>query len=730
MAMSAIEEVKELSVGIGSDIPQVDPALDAYGYAHFAQLVAKAIVTTPSPHGLVMAIHGQWGAGKSSLLNFVKHYLQGMPVESRPVVIDFNPWWFDDRAQLASQFLAQFKAKLGLETKLIRDLGDMLADYSDSIGKAIAYSTGIPWLDKVANILRLLKRKKKDVPALKAEISKALEEGTQRYLVVIDDIDRLTPAEIREVFKVVKALADFPNVIYILSFDREVVAEALSHTTGQDGEAYLEKIVQVPFVLPAISREKLQRKLFADLDKLVDGADLALFDQAYWGNIFVEGMAPLITKPRDIVRYVNALSVTFPALRNEVNIADFLTLEFLRVQLPGLYNTIRENPQKFTGLSDKGIHSGDRREELEFHQAWANEINEGIRPGIQSMLERIFPRLDNMGRGTEFLSKWRRLRRAASPEVFQNYFAFTIDADQLSRRAIIVFIDELSDQEQTQRTILAAIEDKRADGSSKAKDYLANLLDFEDEIDSTRAANLLRVIGQIADQLILRSDETGGFFSIRSSWRILWVMQHALARIPVEERDAILISAFKEGRALTFLCAAILAIQSTHEKPVEYGPAAVLTKIKPEAVEELKQIALARIKEATAANRLIDVPELPSVLIRWRDWGDPSEPQEWADGLISDKNSLIRLLVAFLSESRSTVMGDPVGRIKHSLNLKLLAEFIDLEKAAALLGQPGEEEQTDEESRLAIRTFSQQYLLFKEGSDPDNPFNQLVGNQD
>jgi hypothetical protein len=47
----------------------------------------------------------------------------------------------DDRAHLASQFLAKFESKLGLETKLVRDWGHLLADYSESIGKAIVSST-------------------------------------------------------------------------------------------------------------------------------------------------------------------------------------------------------------------------------------------------------------------------------------------------------------------------------------------------------------------------------------------------------------------------------------------------------------------------------------------------------------------------------------------------------------------------------------------------------------
>lgn len=62
-------------------------------------------------------------------------------------------------------------------------------------------------------ILKLLNRKPQDVPKLKGEIAAALKNGKRRFLIVIDDIDRLTPDEIREVFKVVKALADFPNIV-------------------------------------------------------------------------------------------------------------------------------------------------------------------------------------------------------------------------------------------------------------------------------------------------------------------------------------------------------------------------------------------------------------------------------------------------------------------------------------------------------------------------------------
>lgn len=258
-----VSDNTEREVTLGSDSPQVDPAQDAFGYAGFARRIAHAVQQTPSPQGLVMAIHGSWGSGKSSLLNFVKHNLAQAEDNGRVAVIDFNPWWFDDRNQLAAQFLAQFKSQLPHESKYLRDIGDLMSDYSGALGKVISVGFGTPFFDvPIGGLLKLLKRQPKSVPKLKAELAIALDKANQRFLFVIDDIDRLTPDEIRELFKVIKALADFPNVIYLLSFDRDVVAQALNTSLDVDGEAYLEKIVQVPFSLPAIDRLRLRKKFF------------------------------------------------------------------------------------------------------------------------------------------------------------------------------------------------------------------------------------------------------------------------------------------------------------------------------------------------------------------------------------------------------------------------------------------------------------------------------------
>ncbi len=86
-------------------------------------------------------------------------------------------------------------------------------------------------------------------------------------MVIIDDIDRLTAAEIRQIFQLVKLSARFPYVVYVLAFDRDAVAEALSELGVTSGEEYLEKIVQVSFDLPPISEQTMTLMISETLRK-------------------------------------------------------------------------------------------------------------------------------------------------------------------------------------------------------------------------------------------------------------------------------------------------------------------------------------------------------------------------------------------------------------------------------------------------------------------------------
>ena len=59
----------------GDDTPKNKPGDDRLNYASFARRVADAIVGLDAPGGYVIGIHGEWGSGKSTALNFVADYL-------------------------------------------------------------------------------------------------------------------------------------------------------------------------------------------------------------------------------------------------------------------------------------------------------------------------------------------------------------------------------------------------------------------------------------------------------------------------------------------------------------------------------------------------------------------------------------------------------------------------------------------------------------------------------
>ena len=274
---------------LSADLPSSDPKDDLFGHAPFAKNLAESILRYQSSDGLVLALYGPWGSGKSTVLNYVGYYLDQIREENRPVVVTFNPWWFSGQENLARAFLGQLQAVLPSKSEKFKKLGDLLGDFAEGIGGLIDLSgmTG-GVAGKLGRLVGMVtKQKPKDVPALKSEISKILKEAGKRILIVVDDIDRLTPDETRQLFTVIKALADFPNVIYLLAFDREVAANAIRQQSGLPGEHYLEKIIQVPFELPAIDRVALRVRSFQNAStKSLLTHRTNYSSRSYWTNVY------------------------------------------------------------------------------------------------------------------------------------------------------------------------------------------------------------------------------------------------------------------------------------------------------------------------------------------------------------------------------------------------------------------------------------------------------------
>ncbi|MDO3523975.1 P-loop NTPase fold protein [Ralstonia pseudosolanacearum] len=70
---------------LSSDRPSTDPAQDLFGHAPFAKTLAKAIRGYRGSDGIVLALYGPWGSGKSTVLAYIEHELEQGPEATRDV---------------------------------------------------------------------------------------------------------------------------------------------------------------------------------------------------------------------------------------------------------------------------------------------------------------------------------------------------------------------------------------------------------------------------------------------------------------------------------------------------------------------------------------------------------------------------------------------------------------------------------------------------------------------
>lgn len=647
-----------LSVTLGkamrADRPCTLPSQDRFGFVPTARAIARTLRQAPAPTGLVLHIDGLWGSGKSSMLGLVEHVLKSeSETGDSPVLqVRFNPWWFADHEHLAHQFLEEFRKQLIHESKRLLDIGNLIASYADTLGGVMATGASALGAPVPAGIFaaffRRLARKKRDVVALKEEISAKLRNADQRIVVFIDDVDRLTPPEINQLFRVVKAVADFPNVVYVLAFDREEVARALNSELRVDGAAYLEKIVQVPFVLPTLRQDTLRDLLVEDVRRSAPEVRFEPSPDQYDANVlFAAG--DLLRRPRDLVRFANAFAPTYAGLRDDVMAVDVAALELLRVVEPRVYRAIRDHGHRF--LEGPG-NLQLKRSDLDPRDVdWNEGMSDTRRASVVRLLDRLFPQRTRRTYSSAEIQRWETQGRVCSGRGYTTYFQQQRPDDKISPREvdeILEFSDAL--RLTTVWRELAAVE--RPGHNSKAIDLLAELRNVDDFTSAFGRALFVAVMD--SGDLV--------FQQARDGEPIEWLMWNAAVKcIDAMGESAVddAIDVVKSARALYSMVTIVRYILESSDRSSEhYDPK--LSNIGDQGADRLRLSALACIERSVSEQTLLSAPKLPHILESWKSWSvtAPMVANEWVGELLGDDESLLALMKTFISWATSYQLHD------------------------------------------------------------------------
>lgn len=324
---------------------------DLLGRDKFAKEIALSLLKNfpLNSDSLVFGLNGRWGSGKSTLRGFIIREMKKQMGEDDKIIIynEFNPWMFSGQEQLQKEFLKGLKEKLQKNsrlktyfeagTKKAKNMLDIIPDtinisfLPDLIKKFIPVEeVKVPYKTELGKALDLLFNEK-SVVDLKKAVDKLIQKEEIRLFIFIDDLDRLTPEEVIQIFQLIKLNANFKNTVFVVAYDAEVVQVALEKHYGDNGKRYLSKIVQVDYTIPEITDDEVEKEFFNHFELFIKSAEIN-----YSINDFIriwhrKGFKNYFLTLRDVYRYINALRFRLPTIKEDVNVEHFLVLEAIRV---------------------------------------------------------------------------------------------------------------------------------------------------------------------------------------------------------------------------------------------------------------------------------------------------------------------------------------------------------------------------------------------------------------
>jgi hypothetical protein len=372
---------------------------DRYGFSYVAQQLAHAIDGIGREGSAVIGIEGAWGSGKTSLLNLLRVALEEK-LEDRTHVLTISPWLDgggnspvesllipvaaiiaieeESRISAGQRRHLQRKKSLTATAKTVLRYTQATARHLAPVAETAALIPGVPNASGALKALSEagLRGKRKTTAELRTEISEKIAALDLSFIVLLDDLDRLEPAQAIEVIRLVKSVADFPRFRYLLCYDKAVLAQAIKLGLGvPDGDLYLQKIVQISFSLPRPESFDLRREFLSGAVRLFESVNGESVGEEMLGelNRVTDIYGASLKTPREVQLALNGISFRYGGIRDYVYLPDLCFLQLIRTTNNGLYDWIEEY---LTELSV--VVSGDGRVSEEEEKQLVQKLNEHL----------------------------------------------------------------------------------------------------------------------------------------------------------------------------------------------------------------------------------------------------------------------------------------------------------------------------------------------------------------
>jgi hypothetical protein len=484
------------------------PQRDVYGRRAFARQFARLIGDIPHEASACLAITAPWGNGKSTALKYLR---EEVVARDRVQTLAFSPHLYIDHDLRVRGFFHALMpvaaaALPNAEAMRTEDGAEVLEPGDDGIyapepirpvyepqgdaqagggnGTGNGHASETPY-DLLAD--DLLERAR----ALMARLA-------SRVVVFVDEVDRLGPDELLAFLRFIRMVADFPNLVYVVAFDRDLVVEALTEPlrTTNAASRFLEKVFQAELPLPWPDPGLLRGEIVAEVNRIMSEGiepEFLVISEDDFRRFQVVLDRCLLERFRNLrvaKRFWNQLTTLLPVVKGNVNITDFVILEALRACDPDGYKALRER------LSELVDRHEDDRDRYARHRDISQEVAKEMRIGNPMLfLDVMFPHVPDTD--TTEIARLTGDLRVCTPRFAWRYFNYAVastDIPTIATRGLI----EGANLGEPQAHNLATLLHRYPSGQSLLFEDIAGFIEL---VEPRGADHLLAVVGDMLDTL-------------------------------------------------------------------------------------------------------------------------------------------------------------------------------------------------------------------------------------
>lgn len=323
-----------------------------------------------------IGLNGQWGSGKTTIINNVLKLIKDNKIEDLFVTVRFDPWKYNDERAMLKGLIEQIMINIGLNPE-IEDLDQLV----NSIIDVVFYDSKNSFKSILNSGIKNIQSK------IKVEniINNYLLKHGKRMILIIDNLDRIDSNKIKFMLKIIATTLNLTNTINILLYDNSIIQKELDKCFGTAGlnVKYMDKIVQLKIDVPEIESNQIEKlknavsnNLMYDNEPIIQKELLSnlMFNDVRELKRFINNILSFLTSS-NILLTDNCVdnSNTFDFLNKN----DLINLEFIRSKNPKLYYDIWENKNFY--ISD------DRKYDTDLYTLDCNRLNKSAKEYFEQL---------------------------------------------------------------------------------------------------------------------------------------------------------------------------------------------------------------------------------------------------------------------------------------------------------------------------------------------------------